>query len=306
MTPTVTTIGYTGGRLDRGAGVRTDPARLAALRADPGSRVIPVWRDRCPVTGDPAVPVRLTGAGTGLADRDGVFLGLDGTTGIFAVDLSELAEEQAVTLTGADRTLDVRSCVGHLDPAEAAVQAYARGILHWHRNQGFCGTCGAAAGPRDGGALRACTAADCGRLLFPRIEPAVIMLVESAGTPRRCLLARHHGSAVDAYSLLAGFVEIGESLEDAVRREAAEEAGVRVGPVTYQGSQPWPFPAGLMVAFRARALSDEVTVDGAELLDARWFSRAELRDRVAAGHRLGRVDSIDRMLLESWLAGAPA
>ncbi|MBO4208982.1 NADH pyrophosphatase, partial [Micromonospora echinofusca] len=85
-----------------------------------------------------------------------------------------------------------------------------------------------------------------------------------------------------------------------------EEAGVRVGPVAYQGSQPWPFPAGLMVAFRARALSDEVAVDGTELLDARWFSRAELRARVADGHPLGRIDSIDRMLLASWLAGEPA
>ncbi|MBO4208776.1 NAD(+) diphosphatase, partial [Micromonospora echinofusca] len=218
-------IDYTGGRLDRAAGVRTDPARLATLRAEPDTRLVPVWRDRCPVTGEPAVPVHLTvaGPGTGFTDREAVFLGLDGTTGVFAVDLSELAEEQAVALTGADRTMDVRSCVGRLDPAEAAVQAYARGILHWHRHQAFCGTCGAPTAPRDGGALRACPGADCGRLLFPRIEPAVIMLVESAGTPRRCLLARHHGSAEDAYSLLAGFVEIGESLEEAVRREAAEE-----------------------------------------------------------------------------------
>lgn len=298
-----TGIGYTGGRLDRGATLRSDPALLDATRVEPRTRIIPLWRDRCLVSADPPEPVRLRvdRADADLTARDGVFLGLDDAVGVFAVDLSDLTEEHALALTGAGHTMDVRACVSHLDPAEAAVQAYARGILHWHRNQGFCGTCGSATVPRDGGAARRCTSEGCGRLLFPRLEPAVIMLIEAPGSPQRCLLARHHGAAEDSFSLLAGFVEIGESLEDAVRREAAEEAGVTIGPVTYQGSQPWPFPAGLMVAFRARAVSDEVAVDGAELLDARWFSRSELRARVAAGRPLGRVDSIDRILLESWL-----
>jgi NAD+ diphosphatase len=137
---------------------------------------------------------------------------------------------------------------------------------------------------------------------FPRIEPAVIMLVESARSPRRCLLARHKGSAPGSYSTLAGFVEIGESLEDAVRREVAEEAGVPIGQVTYVASQAWPFPAGLMVGFRARAEDDFVSVDGEELMEARWFTGAELAERVAAGYPLGREDSIDRHLLCSWLA----
>ncbi|GAB3950631.1 hypothetical protein GCM10027614_51370 [Micromonospora vulcania] len=124
------------------------------------------------------------------------------------------------------------------------------------------------------------------------------------GVPERCLLARHAGAAEDAYSTLAGFVEVGESLEDAVRREMAEEAGIVVADLRYQGSQAWPFPAGLMVGFRATAASDEVRVDGVELLDARWFTRAELRERLAAGRPLGRVDSIDHQLLGAWLAAA--
>ncbi|MGC3004341.1 NAD(+) diphosphatase [Streptomyces sp. G35A] len=114
---------------------------------------------------------------------------------------------------------------------------------------------------------------------------------------------RHAGAREDAYSTLAGFVEVGESLEDAVRREMAEEAGITVTGLAYQGSQAWPFPAGLMVGFRATAGSDEVRVDGVELLEARWFTRAELRERVASGRPLGRVDSIDHQLLGDWLAG---
>ena len=138
--------------------------------------------------------------------------------------------------------------------------------------------------------------AACGRLHFPRVEPAVIMLVESQATPRRCLLARHKGSAAGSYSTLAGFVDVSESLEDAVRREVAEETGVLVGTVTYMASQGWPFPAGLMIGFRASAASETVSVDGAEVLEARWFTRAQLTEYAAAGGRLGREDSIDRYL----------
>jgi NAD+ diphosphatase len=126
----------------------------------------------------------------------------------------------------------------------------------------------------------------------------VIMLVENQG---RCLLARHKGSAAGSYSTLAGFVGVCESLEDAVRREVAEETGVPVGPVTYVASQGWPFPSGLMVGFRATALAQAVHVDGEEVIEARWFTRAELTEHAGAAGRLGREDSIDRYLLRSWL-----
>ena len=124
------------------------------------------------------------------------------------------------------------------------------------------------------------------------------MLVENQG---RCLLARHKGSAPGSYSTLAGFVGVCESLEDAVRREVAEETGVPVGPVTYMASQGWPFPSGLMVGFRATALAQTVHVDGEEVIEARWFTRAELTEHARAAGRLGREDSIDRYLLRSWL-----
>ncbi|SCL21485.1 NAD+ diphosphatase [Micromonospora nigra] len=308
-------LAYGGGWLDRAGTVRTDPKRMAALLARPDSVVLPLWRDRCLVDGDG--PVRLTSDRATLARtaaREIVFLGLDGDRGVnsdaavdhdrgvFAVDLSALTEQAAVEMTGAVRTVDVRAVVGRLDPADAAVQAYARGVLYWHRQQRFCGACGAPAVVDGGGHARSCTGGECGRLLFPRIEPAVIVLVEAPGPPGRCLLARHAGAGEDAWSTLAGFVEVGESLEDAVRREMAEEAGVTVIDVTYQGSQAWPFPAGLMVGFRATATTEEVRVDGEELLAARWFSRADLRARLAVGRSLGRPDAIDHHLLHSWLA----
>ncbi|MFF0150683.1 NAD(+) diphosphatase [Micromonospora sp. NPDC005203] len=297
-------LAYGGGWLDRAGPLRTDPARLSALLAESGTVVVALWRDRCLVDADG--PVRLSAERASLvrsAAGETVFLGLDGDVATFAVDLSALSERAAVEMAGAARSVDVRALVGRLEPGDAAVQAYARGLLHWHRQQRYCGACGSSAVADGGGHMRTCTGGDCGRLLFPRIEPAIIVLVEAPGPPGRCLLARHAGAAEDAFSTLAGFVEVGESLEDAVRREMAEEAGVTVTDVTYQGSQAWPFPAGLMVGFRATATSDEIRVDGEELLEARWFTRAELRERVASGRTLGRVDAIDHRLLEDWLAG---
>jgi NAD+ diphosphatase len=292
---------YAGGRLDRASTQRTDPAWLARLRDRPDTRVVPIWQDDCIVHGDPPRAVVATGTtARRLLDdtAEAVFLGLDGDAGVFAVDLSDLDRSAAVALAGGDGIASVRSVYTEHTPAAAATLGYARGLLHWARNQRYCGRCGAAAEPRDGGHVRACQG--CGRLLFPRIEPAVLMLVESATEPRRCLLARHRASVLGQYSTLAGFVETGESLEDAVRREVAEEVGLTVGAVAYAGSQPWPFPAGLMVAFRATATDDTPTVDADEILDARWFTRAELAGKAATGD-LGRVDSIDRILLRSWL-----
>ncbi|MGC5022704.1 NAD(+) diphosphatase [Micromonospora sp. DT47] len=297
-------LAYGGGWLDRAGALRTDPEWISARRADQTSTVLPLWRDHCLVAAD-RTPVRLAAGDAAdliaVADQT-VFLGLDDGAALFAADLSGRTEAEAVRLAGAAAAVDVRSLVGRLGPAEAAVQAYARGILHWHRQQRYCGGCGSATLPRDGGHVRACSGPACGRLLFPRIEPAIIVLVEAPGSPDRCLLARHAGAPEGSWSTLAGFVEVGESLEDAVRREMAEEAGVTVASLSYQGSQAWPFPAGLMVGFRATAESEEIRVDGVELLEARWFTRDELRERVAEGRPLGRPDSIDHRLLGQWLA----
>lgn len=276
------TLPYTGLTLDRGR--RDDTSWLAEARSR--GRVLAFWRDRCLVAG--GRPVSVSGG-----DREAVFLGAD-TTEVFAVDLSELDEGEALREAGADAAVDIRALFPDLDQQESATLAYGRGMLHWSRNQRFCGACGGPTDTRQAGHVRACR--DCGKLLFPRIEPAVIMLVETPDR-RRCLLARHRGAAEGAYSTLAGFLEIGESLEDTVRRELLEEAGVRVREVSYQASQAWPFPSGLMVGFRAVAETEEVAVDHDELIEARWFTRDEVR---ALGD--GRRDSIESYLVGTWLA----
>lgn len=299
-------VTYANGRLDRAARLRRDPVRLQTALTAGQTEIIPLWRDRCLVA-DGTV-VRL-GGGDGVwlpatVDSGPFFLGLDGTRPVFAVDLSGLSETEALRAVGADRTRDVRELVQRLDPAEAALLGYARGLCYWHRHQRFCATCGQPTRLTEGGASRECPG--CLRQLFPQISPAVIMLVEAPGNPARCLLGRHAGADRDSFALLAGFLEVGESLEDAVRREAFEEAGVVVDSVRYVASQPWPFPSGLMVGFFARAAGEETRVDGEELLEVRWFSRAELRARRAARGRLGNPDSIDRLLLEAWLDAEPA
>ena len=297
-------LAYSGGYLDRASYRRSDPGWVAGVLDSPQARIIPVWREHCLVSGDPPAPLTTLDAARRQSVREvgtPMFLGLDGDAGVFVADLSALDEKRAVELAGAERVGDVRAFAGTLEAATAATLAYARGLAYWNRHQRFCGSCGAPALSSHGGHLRVCGNESCARLHFPRIEPAVITLVESAGPPRRCLLARHRGAAPDRYALIAGFVEIGESLEDAVRREVAEETGVSLGAVHYVASQAWPFPAGLMAGFHATAASDSVTPDGREILEARWFTGAELAERATSGRPLGRVDSIDRHLLRSWL-----
>ena len=267
---------------------------------------MPLWRDRCVVRDDRRTPIELEAPDAAEvlgAAGNVVFLGLEGEAGVFAADLSPIEESRAIAMCGGAALVDVRGLVGSVTAQHAAVLAYARGLLYWHRHQRFCGLCGGATESRQGGHLRACRGAGCGKQLFPRIEPCVIVVVEAPGLPRRCLLGRHRGAAEGVYSTLAGFVEVGESLEDTVRREVFEEAGVRVDDVVYQGSQSWPFPSGLMIGFRARAVSDAIAVDVEELVEARWFTQAEI-DILAAEReprRLFNDDSIEKFLIEHWM-----
>jgi NAD+ diphosphatase len=299
-------LAYSHVEMDRTAQSRTDPEWTAARLRRPDTRVIPMWRDRCLLTGGTSIV--MTGEqGQAAAAAAGLtaLLGIEETTAVFAADLSDLSEGEAVAACGADSTADLRTLAGALPGPVAASAAYARGLLYWNRHSRFCGSCGAPTRSGHAGHIRFCTGPDCGRQLFPRIEPAVIVLVESPEPEPRCLLARHCGAGVDRYALLAGFVEIGEGLEGAVRREVAEEAGVAVGDVAYQGSQGWPFPAGLMVGFFARATDPRIQVDGVELQEARWFARGEVADRILAGPGSGPVDSIGGWLLRSWAGVAP-
>ncbi|GIF62388.1 NADH pyrophosphatase [Asanoa ishikariensis] len=287
-------LAYTSTPGDRAARSRADPDWVAERLRDGDTRILPMWRDR-PLLTASGRPITLTGPAVLAEASQTALLSVDGTTAVFAADLGDLEEAEALRLAAAHSSQDLRALASALPGPVLATLAYARGLLHWNRHARFCGSCGGRTESGHGGHVRLCVG--CGRELFPRIEPAMIVLVERAD---RCLLARHHGAGPDGFSLLAGFVEIGESLEGAVRREVAEEAGVTVGAVTYQGSQAWPFPAGLMVGFFATATSDTITVDGAELLEARWFTRAEVVARIVDGPGSGPVDSIGGHLLRSW------
>ncbi|MEX0915119.1 MAG: NAD(+) diphosphatase [Wenzhouxiangellaceae bacterium] len=304
-----TRLKYADETLDRAAIVREDPERLQRALEHCSACTVAVWRNQSLVTGlETARPGAVRhGIEFHRHASEVVFLGLDNDVPLFAADYSHLEEPAVARLLG-DRFIDLRRVGPLLEDGEAALLAYARGMLYWHRNHRFCGRCGTATESQKGGHLRACTNPDCRRLSFPRTDPAVIVLVEHPGGdggPPRCLLGRSPHFLPGMYSTLAGFVEPGESLEQTVRREVIEESGVRVGDVRYLASQPWPFPSSLMIGFHATAASTEIRLHDQELEDARWFSADELLAVKARGEDetfcLPRKDSIARFLVETWL-----
>ncbi len=295
---------YTGSPLDRADGRRTDEAWIAGRLADPASRWVPVWRARTLFRGlDEGRPeaVFLTGEAASavrLAGGPWAFLGLQDGIAVFTVDVSAVEDPLPLLPDGVARFEDLRRLGPGLAPNEAAVLAHARGLMHWRTRHGFCGVCGGRCEPRSAGHAMACTV--CQAQHFPRTDPAVIMLVHRGG---RALLGHStRFPKVTMYSTLAGFVEPGESLEEAVAREVFEESAIRVGHVRYHSSQPWPFPSSIMLGFYAEGLTEEITIDPNELRDARWFSRAELRDPGAHGFTVPPQDSIARRLIEDWVA----
>jgi NAD+ diphosphatase len=310
---------YTGGPLDRAGERRRDTEWLAELERHPEARFVPVWRDRSLVESGADAGSQGPNAGwlTGSAAHRviehteiRVFLGLWDDRPYFALDLSHHEEEHLPNLVNGAEFADLRQVGRLLAADEATILAYARGMTHWHRRQKFCSDCGSPTEARDGGHVQACTNPACGRSHFPRTDPAVIMLVTHMGVDGvdRCLLGWSTRWDFPMYSTLAGFVEPGESLEEAVAREVLEESGIRCTDVTYRGSQPWPFPASLMLGFRARALNDDINVDPAEIREARWFSRADLAEfgefygeTDPNRPRLPRTDSISRRLINDWL-----
>jgi NAD+ diphosphatase len=303
---------FAGGHLDRAAPLRRDAAALARALADPASRIVPVHRGRSFVRfeGKRASAVALSGeqaAATSWLPEDvqavpllGLAAGPDGTGGIahFALDLSHHDEDEVRRQLAPGDFVELRTIGAVLDRDDAALLAYARGLLYWHSRHGFCGVCGGETVSRQGGHVRHCPS--CGADHFPRTDPAVIMLVTHGD---RCLLGHQSAWPEGMYSTLAGFVEPGESLEEAVAREVREEAGIEVDAVDYHSSQPWPFPASIMLGFVARARTTEIHRHDEELADARWFRRAELADPTTHPVRLSNPASIARRLIEDWIAG---
>jgi NAD+ diphosphatase len=284
--------------------LRDDEAWIAGRLADPVSLFVPVWRAKTLVQGDEAPQaVFLTGEAaeaTRMAGGPWAFLGLKGEQAVFAVDVSAVEDPLPLLPEALGRFEDLRALAGRLPAEDAAILAHARGLMHWRLRHRFCGVCGAPCEPRSAGHAQVCR--NCGTQHFPRTDPAVIMLVHREN---RVLLGHSQRFPnTTMYSTLAGFVEPGESLEEAVAREVLEEVGVRVGAVRYHSSQPWPFPASIMLGFYAEGLSDDITIQQDELRDARWFTPPELRDPAAHGFQLPRRDSIARRLIEDWMEHA--
>jgi NAD+ diphosphatase len=288
---------YAGSNFDRAARHRIDGAWLESRRADPATRVLLMSKLELMVADGDALPRALlpTIAEIGRAlPEEALYLGDEEGISVFAADLGIEAP--------GGRYVELRAVGATLSAREAGLCAYARGLAFWHARNRFCGVCGAPTRSEQGGHVRRCSA--CEVQHFPRSDPAVIVLVTHRD-PRhgeRCLLGRSARFVTGMYSTLAGFVEPGESLEETVRREIFEEAGLELFAIEYRSSQPWPFPASLMLGFRARALSDQLAIDRSELDDAGWFTRDQLIDPERRPIKLPNPDSIARHLIEEWLA----
>ncbi len=291
---------YVGDDIDRLSEMRGDADWLAVRMADPDSLVIPVWRNRNLVTSaqDPA-PVLVTRADWPLSEQDDpILLGAVGGTICFAIDLSHLDEPPLVE---GGAFCDLREIGPLLSREDGALLAYGRGITTWQRRHRHCGTCGSPTTSEEAGHMRRCEDASCRTPWFPRTDPAVIMLVHDGGD--RCVLGRQAVWRAGQHSVLAGFVEPGESLECAVAREVFEEVGVETVDIVYQSSQPWPFPSSIMLGFRARAVGDALAVNTDELEGARWFTIEEILSCPGdESFRLPRTDSISRRLIEDWIS----
>ena len=286
--------------LDRRGDLRTDPGLLSRLLADPATRVLRLVGDRAEVEDRPdgTAGVSLTAPGPDDSAHLAIYLGDSGGAAHVAVLTDPATAADDAVLAPAMRTL--REVGARLDPLGGALFAGTLALANWHRSHGHCPRCGTPTEPASAGWTRRCPRD--GSEHYPRTDVAVIMAVVDDAD--RLLLARNQRFRSGGMSVLAGFVEPGETLAAAVAREVHEEVGIRVDEVTYLGDQPWPFPSSLMVGFRAHALTTDLRLQEDEIASARWFSRDELLAAVADGsvHLPGRV-SIARRLLEHWFGG---
>lgn len=287
---------FSGPFLDRRAELRDDPAWLAAARADPATRFLVGAGSAQLVTQGENVDIAfLSGEHAliaGAPDDQLTLLGWFRGARCVLLDLTD----QAVSLPAATELRELRPLAPLLVPESASLLAYVRALSLWKARHRFCGVCGAPNNPARAGHVMRCTREGCASEAFPRLDPAIIVLVtDSSG--ERSLLGRQASWPAGRYSTIAGFVEPGESLEDAVVREVEEETGVSVGDVTYVSSQPWPFPSSLMLGFRAVARTQEITLRDGELEHAAWFTRAD----IAAGRpALPPAGSISARLIDGW------
>ncbi|MBU2981598.1 NAD(+) diphosphatase [Lentibacter algarum] len=310
------TVTFGGSGLDRAAELRGDAQGLEAARKSGRADIIAHWRGKPLVQGDTLV--RLPADHPLFVDLGvaPLLLGREGGRLLFVHDLSawqpddldkdamntflDPTEQHHPCLPDDQRFVELRGCMTRLSARDAELTTTAKAVLSWHRSHRFCAVCGQESTLAMAGWQRSC--GSCGAQHFPRTDPVVIMLITRGNN---VLMGRSPGWPEGMYSLLAGFVEPGEPIEAAVRREVYEEAGIRVGEVRYLSSQPWAFPSSLMFGCAGEALDEEITIDPVEIEDARWFSREEMVQAFAGEHPLlkpAREGAIAHFLLQNWLA----
>ena len=299
------------GGLDRGAEFHEDKDFIQKLLRAEDTLIVPVWRTLnlfSKIVGKvekplPAfLPVDEASSLISISDHQ-VFLGRQNLAGktpaYMAIDISELDEEDAEKMLADWGSFkDLRNISPLIDGVEGSIMAYARSMIYWHRRNQFCGVCGNQTKPSKCGHQRDCTNRVCDTSHFPRTDSAVIMLVYDRD---RALLGRQHFWPEGMYSLLAGYVEPGETIEHAVAREVYEESGIIVKNVKYLHSQPWPFPSSLMLGFTAEAATEKINYNYKEIEDVQWFTRDEMLNFKSQEKFLPRKLSISRRLINDWL-----
>jgi NAD+ diphosphatase len=297
---------FAGDPLDRADHKRRDEAWIEAKLVDPATRFLTF--NKLKVFADRGPPTKLVWLGSEILSLTNsaqpVFLGVLDEVAHFALDVTDCADEVTALGSASDGHFeDPRATATHASTEDTGILAHAKSLVDWHARHGFCAKCGSATTAHFGAKERHCDS--CGASHYPRTDPVVIMLVHDGD---RCLLGRSRRRVTKLYSALAGFVDQGESIEEAVRREIYEESGVKVGTVRYHSSQPWPFPASLMIGCMAEALSTDIVIDEHELADVRWFDRAhvkkvlEAKDEVDEDLQLPGPIAIAHHLIKAWVA----
>jgi NAD+ diphosphatase len=288
--------------LNRVTHKRREEAWVAERLQAPSTRFVPVWGSKVlTVEGPTPQPILLSAQDLGdLSEQAESVIVLGEIEGCvyFALGLPDTDEKPPMSLAKAGDLRDLRSVAALLDRRDGTLLAYAKAMTYWHHRYQFCGTCGSPTRSTPSGHLRVCTNPQCGQQHFPRTDPAIIVLVTCG---ERCLLGRQPTWPAGRYSIIAGFVEPGESLEAAVAREVWEETGIETEQVRYYASQPWPFPSSLMLGFTAQAVSTTIRPNDGELEDVRWLSREQIVNELRRGTlRLPSEVSISYRLIERW------
>ena len=300
---------YAGNPLDRRDRERRSEDWLRDRTQDAASRFLPLWKDTVLVTGGDGTERGLGWLSLEDVRRlgiqvEGIFLGLRDGAAHFTVDLTpNEAASDALRADDAWAFEDTRAVTDLISVADSGIVAQARAQVNWHNRHGYCSVCGHPTEMRRGGHMRLCL--ECNTQHFPRTDPVVITLVSSG---QSCLLGQSRGrlQAMNRYSALAGFMDQGESIEEAVAREIMEEAGIRVRNVRYDSSQPWPYPSSLMIGCHADAATTDIHMDTGEMADVRWFTREEVRAALAGANEdlaLPGPIAIAHHLIKAWAMG---